>query len=256
MGETMQYAVYQPPQRKPEQSLPLVVFLHGGGDGPACFDEASIGQHLDAEIARGAMPPVVVAVPQGDLGFWENWVDGSRRYRDWVLREMLPHVRKKYSTAACPEGCHVMGISMGGYGAMRYAFLEPRHFSSVTAISAPIFDTDQMLSFRSSFWWGVIVPIERIWGQGVRSEVEQDDLYLRWRRQSDLRGLDLMLAWGDSDKDEIISTNRRFHAHLERQKIVHESQVFPGGHDWDAWRPVISRAISLQVATGGAPREQ
>src|SRR5688572_15218915 len=35
--DTMQYAIYAPPDWKPGESLPLVVFLHGGGDAPNCF---------------------------------------------------------------------------------------------------------------------------------------------------------------------------------------------------------------------------
>jgi enterochelin esterase-like enzyme len=244
----MEYAVYQPLDRKPEERLPLVIFLHGAGDDPHCFDEAGVGQRLDAAIEQGRTPRVLIAIPQGDMGFWENWADGSRNYRDWVLDELLPEVQRKYGTAACPQGCHVMGISMGGFGALRFALLAPEHFSTVTALSAPIFDSEQMLDFRNSFWFGLIVPIRRIWGEPDREQLAEEDLYLRWTRQPDLRGLRLMLAWADHDKSQILEANVKFRAHLNAHGIVHESQVFAGKHDWKSWTPVLERALHVQLA--------
>lgn len=248
MGREMNYAVYEPSQRVAEDELPLIIFLHGGGDDVTSFDKAHVGQHLDQAIEEGRIPPVVVAVPEGNWGFWENWADGSRLYRDWVIQEMMPEVRTRYRTAACPEGCHVMGISMGGHGALRFAFKQPSHFSSVTAISSPIFNTQQMLDFRSSFWWGLFIPTGRIWGKVKdRSFVEKDDLFIQWSEQADLKGLDLHLAWGENDHKRVINTSQHFEQHLNQHQIAHTHEVFVGGHEWDVWVPVIERAIAVQL---------
>ena len=248
MGREMNYAVYQPAHRTHEEELPLVVFLHGGGDDVDCFDRARVGQHLDAAISEGRIPRVVVAVPEGDLGFWENWADGSRNYRDWVIEEMLPAVQQTYRTQSCPKGCHVMGISMGGHGALRFAFKAPQYFSSVTALSAPVFDTEQMLNFRDSFWWGLFVPVGRIWGKSKDPQVVmRDDLYAQWVEQDDLHGLRLQLAWGDHDRKGVIRTSERFVEHLRKHRIDFSQEVFEGKHKWNAWVPAIERAIAVQV---------
>lgn len=254
MGRDMKYAIYQPAHRPPGEELPLIVFLHGGGDDVNCFDKAQVGQHLDQAIEQGRIPPVVVAVPEGDWGFWENWADGSRLYRDWVVKELMQKVHVQYRTQACPDGCHVMGISMGGHGALRFAFKQPATFSSITAISAPIFDTTQMLNFRDSFWWGLIVPAGRIWGKSEDPTViEKDDLFVQWTKQTDLMGLDLHLAWGDKDHERVRQTSERFEQHLQKHNITHSFEVFSGKHEWDAWVPVLERAIALQVANHTVP---
>jgi enterochelin esterase-like enzyme len=248
MARNMNYAVYQPRDRQPEQRLPLVIFLHGGGDDVDCLDASGFGFQLDEAIAEGRVPPVVIAVPQGDWGFWENWVDGSHMYRDWVLDEMLPQVQKRYSTQPCPEGCHIMGISMGGHGALRFVFKRPDLFSSVTALSAPIFGTDQMLNFRDNFWWGLIVPVGRIWGKGTdRSVAERDDLFLHWTKPSDLGGRHLRIAWARKDHKRVVATNEHFKAHLDEHKMPYSWEVFPGKHEWDAWLPALERSLAHQL---------
>lgn len=248
MGEQMEYSVYVPPGWASTESLPLVVFLHGGGDDPDCFDEAEVGQHLDAEMRAGRAPRAIVVVPQGDLGFWENWKDGSARYRDWVLRDLLPNVQRDYNTLPCPAHCHVAGISMGGHGALRFAFMEPEFFSSVTAISGPIFSTEQIQELSGEFWIKLFIPVERIWGSTEdTARIKSEDLFIQWRKQEDLKGLRLLLAWGDDDREGIMESNRKLSAHLKANGVQHDHLEFKGGHKWTAWRPILDDVLRFQI---------
>jgi len=248
MGKPMGYSVYTPPGWTRSESLPLVVFLHGGGDTPESFDKFGVGQALDRAIESGDAPRVVIVVPQGDLGFWENWYDGTRLFRDWVMRELLLRVQKEYNTMDCPEGCHVMGNSMGAHGALRFALLEPGSFASVTALSGPIFDAESVQQFGKRWYIRMFIPVKRIWGPLDDTErIESEDLYRRWRTQEDLGGIRLMIACGLHDRKGLAATNEKFHRHLEAQGIEHEYVVFDGGHKWVDWIPVIVQALDDQV---------
>ncbi len=46
MRVDMHYAVYAPPGFSREERLPLVLFLHGGGDSEKSFDQHAIGRRL------------------------------------------------------------------------------------------------------------------------------------------------------------------------------------------------------------------
>jgi len=243
------YAIYTPPGFERGERLPLVVFLHGAGDDETCFDEAGVGVHLDAEIAAGRVPRAVIAVPSGDFGFWENWADGSYAYRDWIVDGLVPAVAARYGTLPCPDDCHVIGISMGGHGALRLALFEPERFASASVVSGPILDTDAALEFMDSGLLSWVIPSERIWGVPDRAAMANGDVFQRWTRPEDLHGVRLLVAWGDRDYGRIVESNERFRAHLDAHDIPYEAFVFEGGHRWQAWTPALDRVLTTQLGS-------
>lgn len=251
MGHEMEVAVWAPPDRRQDERLPLVVFLHGGGDDAATFDRFGLSARLDRAVLAGRIPRVVVMLPQGDLGFWANWYDGTHRYEDWVVEDALPRVAREQRTLPCPEGCHVMGVSMGGSGVIRFALHHPQLFASATLISAPILDTEQMVSLARNPLLVPIVPMDRIFGptrgQNALRRVRRDDPYERWQRPEDSMPMRLMVAWGTRDRGAIAETSRRFVAHLEEHEIPHEALEFDGNHSWPSWGPVIEEALRRMV---------
>ncbi|MFN3244522.1 MAG: alpha/beta hydrolase [Planctomycetota bacterium] len=253
MQQRMRYAVYTPPGFSPTEKLPLVVFLHGGGDDEDCFDRAGVGQTLDRAIERGEAPRCVIVVPDGELGFWENWHDGSHRYRDWVVRDLLPEVQRRYHTLTGREHTKVMGISMGGHGTLRFARFEPETFSAAAAISAPVMDAEHLVAFTNGFFVRLFIPVERIWGAtDDLDKVRQDDLFEQWRSQDDLDDVRVLLAYGTHDRGDIIVGNGHFHDHLDAHGIGHDYLVYDGRHKWVDWRPIFPELLRFLVGEGAA----
>lgn len=247
-GVWMEYAVLAPDDLRPDEALPLVIFLHGGGDGPDAWDRAGLGEDVRAAWARGELPRAVIVLPQGDLGFWANWYDGTRRYEDFVLLELMPDLARAYHTRPCPEGCHLMGVSMGAEGATRWVVHHPELFSSLTSISGPALDTERRLSFLDERLFQIFVPTYHVFGPpSPRSRVERDDPYVRWRSPEDVAGLRIFLAWGSRDRGEVRDGSRALHEHLTARGIEHGAFEYDGEHAWRDWRPVILRALGEQL---------
>ncbi len=248
MQREMAYAVYTPPDFSPDEQLPLVVFLHGGGDDETCFDRAGVGQTIDLALARGTAPRCVIVVPDGELGFWENWHDGSHRYRDWVMQDLLPEVRRRYHTRTDRDGTHVMGISMGGHGTLRFARFEHGTFSSAAAVSAPVMDAEHLVAFTSSLFVRLFIPVARIWGATDDLEkVRRDDLFALWQQQQDLQGVRVLFTHGSADRGDIMLGNSRFHEVLSQRGIAHDYFVYYGRHKWVDWRPIFPELLRLLV---------
>lgn len=253
-GVWMQYAVYAPADLAEGEHLPLVVFLHGGGDGPDCLDRAGLGLEIDSAMAHGEIPRAVILVPEGDLGFWANWYDGSRHYEDWVMDEVVPRVAHQLHTGQCPESCHLMGVSMGAEGALRFAIHRPGAFASITAISGPSLDTDHRIAFINDPLNNIIIPTQHVFGPPrPRSRIEADDPFVVWRDASALHGARLTIAWGSQDRDFVREGSSALHAHLEAHHVPHAHEEFEGGHGWQWWRPVILEALRTQLGPDADP---
>lgn len=247
MNARLSYSVYTPPGFRADERLPLVLFLHGGGDDPAVFDRHGLSPVLDDLIARGEVPRAVIFFPQGDNGFWMNWADGTRHYEDWILDELMPEVAERYHTAACPEECHVMGVSMGAHGAIRFALHRPELFATVSALSGPIFDSEQMTDFTQNRLYNIMIPTHRIFGEPDPATLAREDVFLRWEDPRDL-SLSLFLAWGTRDRGGLKNLNVRFSRHLRENDVPHHAEEFEGNHSWVSWTPIIMRALRYQVA--------
>ncbi len=248
-GVWMQYAVYAPDDLREDEHLPLVVFLHGGGDGPDCLDRAGIGTAIDEAMRAGEIPRAVIVVPEGDLGFWANWYDGSRHYEDWVMNEVIPRVASSMHTTPCPEGCHVMGVSMGAEGAVRFAVHHPDGFASITSISGPALDTERRIAFVNDPINNIFIPTWHVFGPPrPRSRIEADDPYLVWTSAADLHSARLYLAWGTEDREFVRTGAEAFDAHLTAHEIPHTRVVYEGRHGWTWWRPVILAALRAQLS--------
>lgn len=242
---SLQYAVYTPPDWSLGERLPLILFLHGGGGSHKSFERYRADEFLDAEVRAGRVARAVILLPNGDNGFWENWADGSRLYRDWVLEDLIPEVQGDYQTLPCPEFCHLAGISMGGYGVLRFAVFAPEQFSSVSAISAPIFNREQADNFQPSLLVRLLIPFKRIFGEKFSAEFIRSNPYNAFTTDKNLRRFRLQLIRGSIESQHIIDSNERFHERLRQADFTHEYWVYNGGHKWRDWIPNLGRVINF-----------
>lgn len=241
----MDYGVYTPPDWQRGESLPIILFLHGGGGSHLSFERYGADEYLDQKITSGEIPRVIIVTPDGNNGFWENWQDGTFMYRDWVLNEVFPKVQEEYQTLACPEHCHLAGISMGGFGVLRMAYLHKQQFASVSSISAPIYSDKTANEQSTSLLAKLFFPLERIFGTDPQISYRQDNPYNAWVDDQELQKLRLQLIWGDRDTKRIKAANEEFHQRLNQNNVDHDHYVYSGKHKWKDWIPNLSRVINF-----------
>lgn len=249
MGKTMDYSVYTPPGWGPDEQLPLVVLLHGGGSDHLSFDKYGVNTYLDTEFAAGRLPRAIIVNPDGGFGFWENWYDGSRLYRDWVMDDLLPRVQDQYNTAPCPESCHVMGMSMGAHGALRFIYYEGDSFSTVTVISGLILAREEVKPTLRRSVIGLVIPFKKIWGDidDPTTAPADVDPFVGWVENDELRSKSLFLTWGTEDKGRMQTTGEAFQETLDDSGLDYTFMLYEGKHRWDDWKTVIAEALRVQL---------
>lgn len=121
----LQYLLYTPnAESKPVSGFPLVLFLHGGGEGGS--DIEKVKKHgLPKLIEGGESFPFIVVSPQNpsETQFWD----------DQQLICLLDELEAQLPVD--PSRIYLTGLSRGGYGAWRLAIQNPDRFAAFVPIS-------------------------------------------------------------------------------------------------------------------------
>ena len=124
------------------RGMPLLVDIVGfTAGGPAHTNWKNFGENLperlDRLIAAGAMPPVVVALPDCFTKLGGNQYINSAamgRWDDFLLQECVPLVEKTYGCGGKGKR-GLFGKSSGGYGAMVHALMHPDFWAAAASHS-------------------------------------------------------------------------------------------------------------------------
>ena len=146
LGMRRDLYVYLPPGYNPSRAYPLVLFLHMASLDEKYFVRSNLPRVLDALIVAGAVPPMVVAAPDGVFGspgpfhkehsLFINSKNG--RFEDHLLYEVIPFLMTNYSIRPEREAHAIMGISAGGYGAMSIAVGHHDYFGAVATMAGAL----------------------------------------------------------------------------------------------------------------------
>jgi S-formylglutathione hydrolase len=120
-----------------KRPLPGCLFLFGGGGSRESL--ADIQPLLESFWASGVLPQMLVATP--DPGAFSFYLDDPKRGQSWetfVAERFVEQLRARFHRELEPTPLGLVGVSMGGYGALKIALSRPTAFAAVAAISPMI----------------------------------------------------------------------------------------------------------------------
>ena len=140
--------VYLPPGYDNGHTRYPTVYLLTGFTGrgafmlnDSAFDEP-IQERLDRLITTGQIQPVIVVMPDGFTRYGgSQYLNSSAtgRYEDHLIKDVVPHVDRRYRTRAEPGYRAIGGKSSGGYGALVQAMRHPDIFGAIACHSGDMY---------------------------------------------------------------------------------------------------------------------
>jgi len=239
LKRSVRYCVYIPSgydataKQQPPRRYPILYLLHGLGDNEQTLFNSGGWTLLDDLRKQKKMGDFLIAAPEGRHSFYVNSADGSVRYSDFFLQEFMPLMERKFRTAAGRAGRAITGISMGGYGALRFAFAHPELFSAVSAQSAAlIVESPRQLDAASQGGVPLLSVLGPVFGKPieVRHWNENSPFVLAKRNAAALRKLSIYFNCGQEDNYGFEKGAAALHHELDQEHVRHEYHSHPGDH--------------------------
>jgi S-formylglutathione hydrolase FrmB len=151
MDTEVGYNVYLPPgyddAANGGRRYPVLYWLHGMNQTEST-DQYPI-HFLDDGIKGGTISPMMVVYVSGGQRTYYTDSAAAHSYPETAfIDELIPTIDRTYRTDARRGGRAIAGMSMGGFGALKFAFKYPELFSSVTAFAPGIRDPQSLAKDR------------------------------------------------------------------------------------------------------------
>lgn len=253
LGRSIDYRILYPVQYqypdKREKRFPVLYLLHG-----------VTGQSSDwIERTRVALYAThhdlfIVMIEGGNGWYTDSASIPADKYESYILQELIPDVEKRFRVSQERDGRAVAGLSMGGYGAVKFGLKHPEMFALAASMSG---------AFGAASWTQKDVPnagpildsILKTFGAANSSTRSANDVFKLARNVPAERISSLPFFYLDcGTEDFLFPFNREFAGLLVERKIPHEYRQLPGDHNWKYWDRQIQEIMKLAAQRLAPPK--
>jgi S-formylglutathione hydrolase FrmB len=238
LGRDIEYRVISP-SHLVRAKLPVVYLLHGGGGGFRDWSNYS-------DVAGFAESGRLLVMPEGEYSYYTNAVDPPQdRFEDYITRDLIDDVEDRFPAASGRANRAIIGVSMGGFGAVKIALRHPDLFAFAGGISSAI-DVP-----RRAFSWKRLSQsrhYESVFGRTGSQTRRENDPFVLIRTANPQDATYFFLTCGE--QEDLLPSNREFAALLAQRHFSHEFHSVSGGHDWNqwnAWLPLVFRSLDQHM---------
>jgi S-formylglutathione hydrolase FrmB len=241
LGQTVHYCVMLPAGydgavagRSPRR-YPVLYLLHGLGDNEQTLFKSGGWSLIEDLRQQKQISDFVIATPEAMRTFYINSADGRVRYSDFFIREFTPYIESRYSIRRERSARAISGVSMGGYGALRFAFAYPELFSSVSAQSAALFAEAPRQTEAAAGTTALGGLLGAVFGYPIdlKHWNQNSPFVLAKQNRARIRntGLKIYFNCGRDDELGLDQGAAELHRQLQSEGIQHEYHLYPGNHD-------------------------
>jgi putative tributyrin esterase len=233
-------SLFVPPEAVDMTDIPVFILMHGVyGSHWAWAMKAGAHRIAARMISDGRLQPCVLAMPSDGL-----WGQGSGYIphadhdpERWILDEVPAIAALACNAITAKSPVCIIGLSMGGFGAMHLGGKFPDRFRAIAAHSSCT-NIAQLAEFTTD---------DRT---GCSTAATDIDAFAALQSAGSALP---SLAIDCGTEDPLLDYNRILHAELTKAGIAHHYAEYPGGHEWSYWTARLPETFRFFEACCAAP---
>lgn len=186
----------------------------------------------------------IIVTPEGDNGWYSDSLGTPNdRYESYIVKELIPEIDSKFRTLPDRDHRIIAGLSMGGYGSLKFGLKYPELFSLVGSFSGALGTTSWTEKTAGPM---IGKSIDSIFGPEGSDARKANDIFkiVRDVTPEKLKGMPYIYQ-ACGTEDFLIENNRDFLKLLNEKKVPHEYREHPGIHDWVFWDDQVREFLDL-----------
>jgi len=259
LGETVHYCVLLPPEydSAPAKRYPVLYFLHGLGENEQTLFKTAGWTLIEDLHQQHKIGDFLIVTPEAKASFYVNSADNKVRYSDFFLQEFIPYIETNYRIRRERKARAITGISMGGYGALRFAFADSAMFSAVSAQSAALM-TESPQELNAALRSGT--PLGRLLGSVFGNPIkvphwkENDPFSLARENKVAISTLAIYFNCGHDDEYGFEVGATALDKQLEEEHVKHEFHLYPGNHSASYFGSHLGEVMEFHSKMFGAEK--
>jgi enterochelin esterase-like enzyme len=231
------YAVYLPDGYETSNlKYPVLYLLHGHSqDLYAWVNYGHIQPTTDELIAHGEIPPAIIVMPDAGMTWF---VDRKENMETAVIKDLVGDVQRTFRVIDDRKGRVIAGLSMGGYGALRFVLKYPEMFAAAGLLSPAIYNPEvpQGSGARRAGVFGAAEFDPQVW-----KELNYPTLWDAFLAKK--IAVPMYINSGDDDDFFIEAEATRLYSLLRKNGQPAELRIVDGAHRWPVWESTIGDAM-------------
>lgn len=221
---------------KPLEERKVLYLLHGLSD-----DASAWQRYTNIEILARAHGLVVV-MPTAGRSFYANMANGQA-YFSYITEELPAWLAATFRISSARENTYVAGISMGGYGAFKAAFLRPDLYAAACSLSGVLALNIFFAPPDKVENPALMHEFDMIFGglEGLSGSLHDPMTWLKNAASGSAPLPRLYAACGL--EDDLLPLNRLFVHSAAQFGVPLHYQEESGGHEWIFWQRQIEKFI-------------
>jgi S-formylglutathione hydrolase FrmB len=220
------------------RSYPVLYLLHGWHGDYKNWTTLTDLTHYAENL------PIIIVMPDANDSWYVNSATVQQdKFEQYIIRDLIAEVDQHWRTLRSPHRRAIAGLSMGGYGAVKFALKYPGTFAIAGSISGAFNATESELAASRT---DLGPSLDAAFGAPNSTVRAENDVFDAAARAVPATTPYLYLDCGTRDVS-FVQSNRKLVSNLSQRNLAYEYHETPGAHTWEYWDMRLPNMLAAVV---------